>query len=49
MGKVKAWLMEMEDYAIDRSKKEFLEKYPSHGNVWEYMNDSRQEDDSVDE
>ena len=45
-GKVKAWLMEMEDYAIGISKKEFLKKYPSHGDVWEYMNDPRQEDDS---
>ena len=46
MGKVKAWLMEMEDYAVDRSREEFLKKYPSHENVWEYMNDPRQEDDS---
>ena len=45
-GKVKAWLMEMEEYAVDRSKKEFLKKYPSHGDVWEYMNDPRQEADS---
>ena len=45
-GKVKAWLMEMEDYAIGISKKKFLKKYPSHGDVWEYMNDPRQEDDS---
>ena len=44
-GKVKAWLMEMEDYAIDRSKEEFLKKYPSHGDVWEYENDSRQENE----
>ena len=35
MGKVKAWLMEMEDYALETSKEEFLKKYPSEGDVWE--------------
>ena len=44
-GKVKAWLMEMEEYAVDRSKKEFLKKYPNEGDVWEYVNDPRREFD----
>ena len=45
MGKVKAWLMEMEEYAVDRSKKEFLKEYPNEGDVWEYVNDPRREFD----
>jgi hypothetical protein len=45
MGKVKAWLMEMEDYAIGRSREEFLKKYPGEGDVWEHANDPRQEYD----
>ena len=44
-GKVKAWLMEMEDYAVDRSKEEFLERYPNEEDVWEHVNDIRQEYD----
>ena len=44
-GRVKAWLMEMEDYAVDRSKEEFLERYPGEGDVWEHVNDIRQEYD----
>ena len=44
-GKVKAWLMEMEECAVDRSREEFLKKYPGEEDVWEYVNDPRREYD----
>ena len=33
MGKVKQWLMEMEEY-VDVTKEEFLKKYPGQEDVW---------------
>ena len=48
MGKVKQWLMEMEEYAVDRTKEEFLKKYAGHEDVWDRVNDPNfeEEDDS---
>ena len=39
MGKMKALLLDMEEFALDRSKKEFLKKYPNDGEIWDRMND----------
>ena len=39
MGKMKALLLEMEEYALDRTKEEFLKKYPNDGAIWDRMND----------
>ena len=39
MGKVKAWLMEMEDDAVDMTRDEFIEKYSEYEvDIWDRVN-----------
>ena len=39
-GKVKAWLMEMEDDAVDMTRDEFIEKYSEYEvDIWDRVNE----------
>tara|TARA_Y100000310_G_scaffold12082_1_gene12549 strand:- start:363 stop:548 length:186 start_codon:yes stop_codon:yes gene_type:complete len=39
MGKVKAWLMEMEDDALEMTRDEFIEKYSEYEvDIWDRVN-----------
>tara|TARA_R100000008_G_C3482851_1_gene114755 strand:+ start:236 stop:388 length:153 start_codon:yes stop_codon:yes gene_type:complete len=45
MGKVKQWLMEMEEDAADMTREEFLKKHTGHEDVWDRVNNPNFEEE----